>query len=506
MLDSHLSISSHLLLVVNISPVRTPGGPKGALRAPADAAGLVDEPTAMSDPLTPPLGEPESPPTPTMTIDHASVPHVFDNILSHAALEVFIALRATSREMCERANAVLYTHVCVSVSRGHNDAGREVPNVSFRAPYSGRPLPGLTWEPRGRERTLALLAKHTRVLDDRGSAINLSSYCHHPEIFEKDGGLALLAALCPDVVRASLLTRFRSPYAGWYHAIQKATRQRSSEAEPDDDDGRDETFPADLDPANHLHRRIAATRPLMQSDTLHTAAPAGVRPLLPAATFITFTSLCADEDQLVPVWGYLPSTTRVVSNVTFEVDPTGVAVRYGVTISPPSSVTEVVVVFANAPTGNSWTWTSGALGVLHTIVESMGSQAACVRTVTLVGLEDMDPVYYHCDGSLATPWGKRKADLVSSLRAAVLDRFDSPQAPTFTPAMAMATGPPHAPGLINPTLTPDPPEPWRPPTWRLLTFAEWRADVGDELYALATVAPWDPWPEILPHSNASMGR
>ncbi|WOO85413.1 uncharacterized protein LOC62_07G008912 [Vanrija pseudolonga] len=461
-------------------------------------------PTTTSDPLA----RPDSPPTPTpTTIDHAALPHIFDNILSHAALDVFIALRATSREMCARANSALYHHVCVSVSRGHNAAGREVPHVSFRAPYSGRPLPGLTWDARGRDRTLALLAKHTRVLDDRGSAINLSGYCHHPEIFEKDGGLALLASLYPDVVRASVLDRLQRPYAGWYRAVRKATCRRSGEGEPanDGNDDDDNGFPDDLDPQNPLHRRIAATRALLNGETARTALLAGHRPLLPAATFITFTSLCADEDQLVPVHGYLPSTTRVISNVTFEVDPTGVAVRYDVTASPPSWVTDVIVVFSNAPTGNSWTWTSGALGVLHTVIESMGGQAGRAHTVTLVGLEDMDPVYYHCDGSLSTPWAERKASLVSSLRAAVIDRFNSPQGPPVMPPTVMLMGPGNMP-VPNPPAPPEPPEPWRPPTWRLLTFAEWRADVGDELYALATVAPWDPWPDILPHSNASMGR
>lgn len=386
-----------------------------------------------------------------VSIDHTGYPNIFDAILSHAPLDFFRNLRGTSRAMYVRANAALYSHVCIHVTDRFPPG---LPRVTFRLPYSGALIPGLTWDME-RERTLARLAEHTRIVDDTGRAAILWEYSRDPAVFEQIGGLALLAALAPSVLRAPALDRWGNPYEGWALAVRVATRPRLPLP------GGDGTFPVDLNVNNPLHRVIADTRANFDLP--------GTQVLLPAATSIVFTTIASDHDPLVPIYTLARRTERAIFNATFAKSATPFASSVEIVAPSPPRLAHVVVLIATPPADNTWTWAArgpGKAGVLQTVKEAATEYASTLRTVTLVGVDRIDPTYYNTDGVAACyTWEARKDALSTLLK---------PESATE----------PH-------------------PTWRLLTFAEWREEVGDEMYALSTVAPWVPWPEVLPHTRYS---
>lgn len=417
---------------------------------------------AMSTPPAPP-------PTPDTTpvIDHAFLGHIFDAILSDAPLEFFRNLRGTSKAMYARANAVLYRHVCISVKEDDNNPGR--PLVLFREPYRGKVLPGLRWDV-DREQTLDLLRAHTRVVDDRGSAANLWNYSPSPARLEAFGALSLLYALRPDVLRAAGVYKSGHPYPGWAQAVNNVTDRRYDR--PGDDtvlSGDVDSFPSDLDPNNEMHHAIAATRTLKddEDDNSPTSPP-----LLPGVTSIIFTTVSADGDPLVPDDALPPSTTRVIVNVSFS-EVAGTFSFDREFHDFPPGLQEVVIVIGRPPTDFTWTWVGsgpGQVGVLQDVVANL---AGSNLRITLVGVERMDPAFYgvgRLDLSTSS-WDDRRHALMQQLSRREGQIFADP-----------------------------------PATWRLLTFADWREEVGDELYVLATVAPWDKWPERLPHTTVSMAR
>ncbi|WOO85415.1 uncharacterized protein LOC62_07G008914 [Vanrija pseudolonga] len=397
-----------------------------------------------------------SPPSPGVMLDHLSYPHIFDVILAHAPLDFFRNLRVTSRAMYARASPVLYSHICIEVTQDLR--------VTFRSPYSGDAIPGLSWAAERRERTLSRIARHTRIVDDWGSANNMWDR-PKPVVLEEIGALALLAALKnARIVRAPAVDVNGRTYTGWAEAVRAITRNRLGTPAPTDG-----TFPHDLDERNPLHRVIANTR---ADENLP-----GVRVLLPATTTIVFTTISEDNNPLFPVYAFPPNTERAIVNVAFT-DTAAAPVH---TSEPPAvlprRLAHLVGLIATPPADHTWTWAgrrSYEVGVLQSIKDTLRAHVhgSRVHSITLVGVERIDPVYYNATGvDAASRWEDRKQALGRLLRF---------QTYAMTPSAAR----PHL-------------------TWRLLTFAEWRAEVGDEMYALSTVAPWDPWPEVLPHTGGA---
>ncbi|KAL1405582.1 hypothetical protein Q8F55_009221 [Vanrija albida] len=85
-------------------------------------------------------------------------PHLLDAVLSHAAWSTLPALRATSHTTAAFANAVLYSHVVVTL---HGDT------LALLDPFRLARIPGLRFDPAHAEcaRTLARLKAHTHTFD-----------------------------------------------------------------------------------------------------------------------------------------------------------------------------------------------------------------------------------------------------------------------------------------------------------------------------------------------------
>ncbi|KAL1405617.1 hypothetical protein Q8F55_009256 [Vanrija albida] len=426
---------------------------------------------------------------PSPVIDHLSFPHIFNRILDNAPLAFFHGLRATNWEMYHRANAVLYEHVCVS-------ATGDVPaKISISSPYDKRRIPGLKWDPKdptAHALTLLRLQAYTRTLDDLGRTFTFSYATTH-EICTLLGALGRVQS-----VRAPSMLFKPRPYLSFAQTVNPPPGQ-----------------PSQWEYNPNFYDRAALTRTMVGE---HLWDGKGSLPLLPATTSFTWKQLYANTPIIHP-HGHLPSVTTVVIGVVFS------DVR--------ESITNVVIVFHVQPKDASWTdegpGPSQHLGVLHTIMWQVQSMSSCIRSVTLVGLEEMDPVYYRLDPlTLSTPWGERKEALLAALEAAKpLHETDS---------SGLATGQPYTqelygaagksvqkealttlrlshqaansawPAQRHPFIEPVPGEgrgkrqlpastlSTRLAGWRLLTFAEWRREVGDEAYALAMVPPWRRWP------------
>ncbi|WOO85414.1 uncharacterized protein LOC62_07G008913 [Vanrija pseudolonga] len=452
------------------------------------------------------MSAPPGPPPATYTgpvIDHAFLWHVFDNILSHASLDFFRNLRGTSKEMYHRANAVLYKHVCISVVPDNNNPG--LPLVLFRQPYRGRVLPGLRWDI-DRDQTLARLREHCRIVDDGDSAGGLW-HLSSPARLETIGALSLLYALRPQVVRAAGLDKDGRPYPGWAQAVRNVTRHRARPTE-DGDNG-----VSDLDPNNEMHQAIAATRAVKFGHV-----PTSL-PLLPDITSIVFTTVTADEDPVVPMYAAPPTTTRLIANVSFS--PTAGTFSHDIEYTRfPRGLTEVIILVQVPPTDLTWMWVGGYpghLGVLQSIATRVAYHLRPEHSITLVGVEQMEPAFYGIGKlNLSAPWGARRHALMQRI-GAMMHRIAA-YSPSWwgggqpmQQAQAQAQAQPAVAAQVSLNQQQLPVDNAatvnrNPPTWRLLTFAEWRAEVGDELFALATVAPWDEWAEHLPHTTVSMGR
>lgn len=331
--------------------------------------------------------------------------------------------------------------------------------VAFRTPYSGARIPGLSWDLGKRARTLARLSRHTRIVDDLGNANNLWDR-PTPVFLEEIGALALLAALRPRILRAPAVDCNGRTCTGWAEAVRTVTRNRLGVPAPTGD-----TFPRDLDENNPLHWVIANTRADRNMP--------GERVLLPATTTILFTTISEDNNPLFPAYALAPSTERAIVNVRFTDTAAAPFGAQEPRFDFPRRLTHLVVLIATPPADYTWTWGGRRphqVGVLQTLkdVTRPNMYGSRLHTVTLVGVERIDPVYYNAvDVDASSTWEARKEEL----------------------------------GRL---LTELPVSPWLAPTtpmWRLTTFDEWRAEVGEELYALATVAPWDKWPDGLLHGR-----
>lgn len=450
-------------------------------------------------------------------LDHERFPHVFDRILDFVPPKFFRTLRRTSWAMYHRANAVLYAHVSIAVASGFglNEFGY---TVYLSTPYRsgrGRRLPGLNWDPSKpglHALTLLRLQAYTRVVDDYSSVETLESA-------EAEETCSLLAALeRVRIVRASPLDGFDDDFnPSWTATVCPAWY---------DDDGA-------------FSKRVSVTRTLLGDTTWDVTGPL---PLLPASTSIAFKWVQSKDDPIIHTHGHLPTVTTGIFNVGFLRVPKHVWVIEQPGASLPPSLTDVVVVFSDLPHDHSWRDAGNGpnrfLGVLHTVVSEVSKQTSYARTVTMVGLEDMDPLDYGITVGPNATWDERKAELEKELCEAVHASAQSSQ-PSSRPRTAPAARPPNVrpaiiqaiqtealrtlgldwedpnatwPAQFHPFVQPSsvdddrPPKrrteaaplDWRCPAFRLLTHAEWRREVGIWMYTLATTKTWDIWPDDLP--------
>lgn len=93
-------------------------------------------------------------------IDSASYPHLLDRIVDFLPLPALATLRLVSRGLHERANAILYAHICISFS--------VYATAQVVDPFERRRIPGLVLDakdPAAFKLALARIVAHTRVID-----------------------------------------------------------------------------------------------------------------------------------------------------------------------------------------------------------------------------------------------------------------------------------------------------------------------------------------------------
>lgn len=471
---------------------------------------------------------PTIPDTPHAVFDRLAFPHIFDQILHHCPLSFFRNLRMTSWEMFHRANSVLYAHVRVTAVESHDRYGRPTPSIFLLSAHDRTRIPGLKWDPndpRPHALTLLRLQAYTRVVDDRGKAYLLA----YADTLEACSLLAALSRV--QVVRAPSLDANNGPSDSWAAAINPPSMGSSR--------------------LTKYLQRVAVARRLLNGAEW---SGEGTLPLLGIKTSMTLTKLVGVKHPIIHTHGHLPTVTTAIINVVFSDTAISTAVVGADPSQLPPALANVVVLVDIPPKGGFWRWAGKKpnqyLGVLHTIIDVVSSAYSRIRTVTLVGIEDVDPEDYGLPKlGLHSPWDQRKATLETALDDAVhASRRNSIVPPSDGVAGIPAPPPPEAevaisqtiqrhalerlrlygveqpnaawPAQFHPRVEPIGPryadEPssgeatplssWQSPKWRLLTFDEWRREVGDETYALATVAPWHKWPYVLPHTKATMAH
>ncbi|KAL1405620.1 hypothetical protein Q8F55_009259 [Vanrija albida] len=394
-------------------------------------------------PLLPPT-PPASParllshPTASAPLDHTAYPHILDLVIAHAPPDVLPTLRLVSRYCLEAASCRLYAHVAMAVRSGSPRGAIELTDPVRRVR-----LPGLRW----------------RSWADR----------HYPARAEP--------CFSPDAEPTADMLVARAEHASCIARLQRYTRTVDNF----------NSYAGSLSD-NEWGDLAAAVR----ADTVvRTAKFLGIPNVTSeAALHISFGDMTTGyprrpRDSSVYTWWDSPATAfvnhwsseRVVVNLRYASRDPHLRWR-GMSVPRITRLGELVLLFTPytrlldtfSPAPGEQPEGRRVLGMLHCLVGAMACSLPARETAwTLVGLEGVDTraleleVGNHCD------WETRRNAIRQAIEDAITER-------DWT-RTGFEGGWDRLQGEV------------RVPQLRLLTLAEWRGEVGAEVFALATEAP-----------------